>query len=82
MINGENGDALFQVQLYLSLAEARKFANELGKLLNDPEANEHFHLFSEDGGVELSCSIVTAAKLSRGYTAEERHVFGGWKPKP
>jgi len=78
--NGEK--QLAQVQLYLSRDEARQMVAELNRLLADPEAKEHFHLLSEDGGGELSCSVVTAQKLgASGYTSGERKVFGGWKPK-
>ena len=66
-----------------SRPEAQELVRELNELLREPEANEHFHLFSKDGGGELSVSIVTQAKLTQGgYTAEEREAFGGWKPKP
>ena len=71
-----------QVQLYLSAAEARELVASLGKLLGDPEAKDHFHVFSEDGGAELSCSIVTARKLAAGgYTPAERKAMAGWKPR-
>ena len=83
LIDSDTNEALEQAQLYLSPHEARKLVQEVEKLLKDPEANEHFHLFSEDGGCELSCSIVTRSKLvSGGYTVEERRAFAGWKPKP
>ena len=82
-IESEPERRLQQVQLYLSAAEARKLIADLGNLLADPEQNEHFHLFSEDGGSELSCSIVTAKKLvGGGYTRAEVEAFGSWKPKP
>lgn len=81
ILDPENRD-MPQVLIYLSALEARKMVDELSKLLDDPEAHEHFHLFSEDGGPELSCSIVTAAKLAGSrYTAEERQAFGNWKPR-
>jgi len=79
---GDELSSMSQAQLYLSAAEARKLVGELQRLLEDPEANEHFHVFSEDGGAELSCSIVTEAKLSASrYTPAERKAFAGWKPK-
>jgi hypothetical protein len=83
LIESEGERRLSQVQLYLSAAEARKLVAELGSLLADPEKNEHFHVFSDDGGAELSCSIVTARKLADGaYTKAEREAFGKWRPKP
>ena len=82
LINTDGMKGLHQVQLYLTAAEARELVAELEKLIADPEASEHFHVFSEDGGAELSCSIVTARKLeSVGYTKGERKAFGGWKPR-
>jgi len=82
LIDTETNGTVEQVQLYLSPDEARKLVKEVESLLVNPEANEHFHLFSEDGGCELSCSVVTRAKLALGgYTTEERRAFGGWKPK-
>lgn len=81
IVDADRGE-LRQVQLYVSAPEARRLVDELRKLLDVPEANEHFHLFSEDGGTELSCSIVTVAKLAGvGYTPEERRAFGKWKPR-
>ena len=81
-ILGEGLVPVSQLQLYLSASEARKLVSELQGLLVDAEASEHFHLFSEDGGAELSCSIVTGAKLGGvGYTRQERDAFRRWKPK-
>ena len=83
MLSPDDVGPLAQVQLYLSVPEAQKLVKELTQLLADPEASEHFHLFSSDGGGELSVSIVTQAKLTKGrYAPEELKAFGGWKPKP
>ena len=82
LIDSEGERTIDQVQLYLSPDEARRLVAELGRLIVNPEANEHFHLFSEDGEGELSCSIVTPGKLSAGaYTSGERRAFGRWKPR-
>jgi hypothetical protein len=63
------------LQLYRTPLEARQFRAELDDLLRDPEASEHFHILS-DGGRDLSCSIVTPAKLdSKGYTTLERTIL-------
>jgi hypothetical protein len=81
MLNPDGEKGLKQVQLYLSTAEARELCAELGKLLQQPETADHFHLFSQDGHCELSCSIVTRATLAGpGYTPAERRVFGSWHP--
>ncbi len=81
MLSPDGGRGLEQLQLYLSTAEARELCAELGKLLQEPETAEHFHIFSQDGHCELSCSIVTRAKLAgKGYTPAERQVFGSWHP--
>ena len=83
MLQPFGGGKLKQVQLYLSVAEARELAGELTKLLGDPEGAEHCHLFAKDGGGELSVSIVTRTKLANGaYTAEELATFGQWHPEP
>jgi hypothetical protein len=66
LISSDGGKPLHQVQLYLSVAEGRKLVAELEKLIANPEASEHFHVISESGGAELSCSIVTARKLESG----------------
>lgn len=63
MLNVEKKDVVWSLQLYLTEMEAEEMYMELGKLLVDPEANEHFHIFSEDSGRELSCSIVTRRKM-------------------
>jgi hypothetical protein len=64
------------LQLYLTVKEALELRVHLDRLLADPEANEHFHLFSDDASREISCSIVTPRKLAHGsYTDFERGVF-------
>jgi hypothetical protein len=66
MLEPDGVGRLTQVQLYLSVGEAQEIVEELKKLLHDPEANKHFHVFSKGGGCELSVSIVTQAKLRHG----------------
>jgi hypothetical protein len=64
------------LQLYLSCDEAEQLRDNLNRLLVDPEANMHFHLTTSDGRRDLSCSIITPAKLSSGrYTGDERRLF-------
>ena len=83
MLEPDGRGQIVQLQLYLSLSEAQDCMKELDKLIADPEAMEHFHLFSRDGGAELSVSIVTRAKLAGGgYAREELEAFGNWKPGP
>jgi len=63
-------------QLYLTAREARELRQQLEHLLADPEANEHFHVHSDDASREMSCSVVTPRKLAEGrYTDLERRVF-------
>jgi len=64
LLDVENKSSLWNLQLYLTEKEAKELHSELEKLLKDPEANEHFHVFSEDSGREISCSIITPTKLS------------------
>jgi len=51
------------LSLFLSLQEAKQMQYELGKLLTDPEANEHFHVNDENYTREISCSLITEHKL-------------------
>ncbi len=68
------------LQLYLTPAEAKEIVQQLTTLLSDPEAEEHFHVFSEDGGWEMSCSLITERKLSdTRYTKRELAVLRGHK---
>ncbi|VAW67380.1 hypothetical protein MNBD_GAMMA08-1002 [hydrothermal vent metagenome] len=77
MLDVEKKQSVWNLQLYLTEAEAKELYSELGKLLADPEANEHFHVFSEDSGRELSCSIVTRKKMKNisAYSKLERKVL-------
>ncbi len=63
-LDAEGKSDLRNLQLYLTPTEAREMVEQLSTLLDDPDAFEHFHVFSDDGGWELSCSLVTARKLS------------------
>jgi hypothetical protein len=49
--------------LYLTVAEAKWFQEELNKLLENPEKNDHFHISQMDNTREISCSIMTEKKL-------------------
>ena len=76
MLDADREQSVRVLQLYLTLTEAKEFRNQLDKLLADPEANEHFHIFAEDMSRELSCSIITSRKLAgTSYTDLERKVF-------
>lgn len=76
MIDTDRKQSARCLQLYLTVKEAREFREYLDSLLADPDANEHFHLFSDDTSREISCSIVTPRKLAHGcYTDFERRVF-------
>lgn len=46
--------AVESLQLYLTSEEAVDLRASLDRLLNDPEALEHEHLFSRNGGAEMS----------------------------
>jgi len=54
MLDVENKCSVWNLQLYFPVAEAKKLHTELSKLLDNPEANEHFHVMSEDSGREIS----------------------------
>ena len=51
------------VSIYLKPNEAEQFRGELDKLLKDPEANEHFHIYGHNMSREISCSIITDEKI-------------------
>jgi hypothetical protein len=63
ILDAENQRSVHQLQLYLTPREAQELRTALDRLLVDPEANEHEHVFAEDTGRELSVSIITPAKL-------------------
>jgi hypothetical protein len=63
--------------MYLTVPEAKWMREELDKLLKNPEANDHFHIDTGEGGREISCSIVTESKLKNlsGYSKLEQQVL-------
>jgi len=76
IIDTDRKHSVRNVQLYLSDREARELHRQLGSLLADVEANEHFHVLGDDFSREISCSIVTHRKLAQGsYTTLEHKVF-------
>jgi hypothetical protein len=77
ILDTDNQGPVRRAQLYLSAREAGALRQALDRLLQDPEANAHEHVFAEDGSRELSVSIVTQAKLqdARRYTDAERRMF-------
>ncbi len=77
ILDVENKSSLWNLQLYLTESEAKELHSELSTLLNNPEANEHFHLISEDSGRELSCSLITPKKLDNisSYSKLEQKVL-------
>ena len=77
MLDAEKEVSVRNLQLYLSPSEAQFFRKELDKLLADPEAIEHSHVFADDMSREISFSIFTPQKLkaSPHYTKLERKIF-------
>ena len=77
MLDAERQQSVRTLQLYLRTTEAKKLRATLDRLLADPEANEHEHILDEDGGWDLSLSLLTDSKLSdmAGYTERERRLF-------
>ena len=67
------------VSLYLTVKEAKQLRDELERLLKEPEAKEHLHIYEEDMSREISCSIITENKLKNlsGYNKLERQVLSG-----
>ncbi len=77
MLDLENKSSVWILQLYLTTKEAEDLRDGLNNLLEDPEANEHFHVTCENSGREVSCSIITKKKLSNisGYTKLEQKLL-------
>jgi hypothetical protein len=77
MLDTEGDRSVRQLQFYLTPREAQELRTALERLLADPEANEHEHVFAEDAGGELSLSIITPAKLRdpKWYTRVEQRLF-------
>ena len=75
ILDGEKETPLYQVQFYLTPADAIELREKFASLLNDAEANEHEHIIS--GGREISFSLITPTKLKNisGYSAAERKMF-------
>ena len=78
-LDADGASNVRKLQLYLTPHEAKEIVQQLTSLLSDPEAENHFHVFSEDGGWEMSCSLVTERKLSDAskYTKRELAVLRG-----
>lgn len=77
MIDMGSEKAVKLLQLYLTPKEALDFRKELGRLITNPEANEHSHIYSEDMFCELSFSILTETKLKniKSYTKIEQKIL-------
>jgi len=77
MLDVESKSSVWNLQLYLTVAEAKELQAELSKLLDNPEENEHFHIMSEDSGREISCSIITPNKMEHisTYTKLEQQIL-------
>jgi len=79
-LDAEGTSDVRNLQMYLTPNEAKEVVRQLTELLSDPEAEEHFHVFSDDGGWEMSCSLVTERKLAdTKYTKQEAAVLSGHK---
>ena len=76
LLDGEKEVALWNVQIYLTPAEARELVAGLNKLLLDPEANEHEHVIDGEWSRDF-CSSITPTKLKdlSWYTSAEREMF-------
>ncbi len=79
MINMDKKESISCLQLYLTIKEASEFKDGLEKLLENPEANEHIHIYSKDMHYELSFSIITDNKLNNinRYTKLEQKILLG-----
>lgn len=82
MIDFEKKRSLKAVALYLTVREAENMRNELERLLEDPEAKEHFHVCDKDMSREISCSLITESRLKNlsGYSRLERQILSDARP--
>ncbi len=77
MLDVEKKSSVWNIQLYLTADEAQELYTELGKLIEQPESNNHIHIFSQESGRELSCSILTQKKMERtsSYSKLEQRIL-------
>lgn len=77
MLDVDKQTSVKGLQLYLTPDEALRFRDELNKLLKDPEANEHSHIYASDMHGEFSFSIITHKKMENisTYTALEQRIL-------
>jgi hypothetical protein len=77
ILNGDNDQPVYNVQLYLTPQEATDLVTAIEELLQTPEANEHRHVMASDGGREISVSLITSSKTRNlhMYTDAERRMF-------
>ena len=76
MLDADREHSIRVLQLYLTVKEATELLRGLTRLLKEPEASEHEHVFADDMSREMSFSILTQAKLRSGrYTALEARIF-------
>ncbi len=78
MLDVERSQSIRNLQLYLTVSEARQLKQQLEDLLVDPEQSEHWHIFSSDNcRFEMSHSIVTPTTIkgNKHYTEIERRLF-------
>ena len=78
LIDLDKETSIRSISLYLTTAEANELLRKLNNLLEDPEANEHFHLHDSKGKEnEISCSLITEKKLKNlnKYNEIERRIL-------
>ncbi len=77
MIDNDKKSSIKTLAIYLTLQEARQFRDELNKLIENSEANEHFHVYQDDNNREISCSIITENKLKniKNYNKLEQQIL-------
>jgi hypothetical protein len=77
MIDYDRKISIKTLGIYLSPQEAEELRDELNELLENPEANEHFHVYQHDMSREISCSIITENKLKniKRYNKLEQQIL-------
>ena len=77
MIDYDRKTSVKALGIYLTPQEAEELSRNLNKLIQNPEAYEHFHVYQHDMSREISCSIITENKLNniKSYNKIEQQIL-------
>ena len=77
ILDVDSDQVVTQAQMYLTPSEAEQLIEDLSMLLVEPDTAKHHHLISENGGCEMSYSLITPRKLEKiaSYTEREQRLL-------